>query len=116
MQPGTRSVRSTLYDKRLNPYSFAIGISPTGVSLGWGLPQNAFESLIVQRALVIWNCTGCGPVDVVRVLPHPATSFLGVAEFGTGRLIPAVGLTATICFTIATHETTWGAIKSLYQD
>ena len=66
----------------LGPYSFAIGMSPSGISIGWNLPQNAFAPFIVQRILILWACTGCGPVDVVRVLPHPATSFLGVGAAG----------------------------------
>lgn len=99
----------------LNPYSFRIGTSPTGISLGWGLPQNAFVTFIVGRALVLWNCVGCGAPDVVQVLKHPATNFLGAVEFGTGVPIPCVGLTATICVTYATHDKTWGAIKALYE-
>ena len=100
----------------LNPYSFAIGASPTGVSLGWGLPQNAFVPFIVQRILIVWNCIECSNREFIIVQPHPATLFLGVAEFGSGNLISCVGLTATVCATVATHETTWGAVKSMYQD
>jgi hypothetical protein len=100
----------------LNPYSFAIGLSPNGISLGWPLPQNAFVPFIVQRILIFWDCTGCGPQANVTVVQHPATLFLGVAEFGTGVLLPAVGLTATVCASVATHETTWGKVKSLYAE
>lgn len=100
----------------LDPYSFAIGQSETGVSIGWNLPKNAFVSFIVQRVIILWQCTGCGAADVVQVLPHPATGFLGAVEFGTGAFLPAVGLTSTICNTVATHESTWGAVKSLYRE
>lgn len=99
----------------LDPYSFNIGSSETGISIGWSLPKNAFVPFILQRVVVIWQCTGCLGSDVIQVLPHPATGFLGAVEFGTGRFIPCVGLTATICSHIATHEKTWGAVKSLYE-
>jgi hypothetical protein len=100
----------------IDPYSFAVGSSPSGVSIGWGLPKNAFVPFIVQRVLVLWDCAGCGAQDVIQVLKHPATGFLGAVEFGTGAFIPCVGLTALICPVVATHDKTWGAVKSLYRD
>jgi len=98
----------------LNPYTISLGVSPLGLSLAWSLPKNMFVPFIVQRVLVIWECNVCVGMDIIRVRKHPATNFLGVAEFGTGKLIPCVGLTALICATVPTHEKTWGAVKAMY--
>jgi len=82
----------------VNPYAFAIGNSPTGASLGWALPQNGFIPLCAMRVLILWNCVDCSSANgLVQVMKHPATNFLGAAEFGTGVLIDAEGSTAVVC-------------------
>jgi hypothetical protein len=99
----------------LNSAGTVVGNSAVGVSLGWGLPHNGFNPVVVQRALVFWTCSGCGPQDFIRVVPNPFTPDPIVAvEFPTNIKIPMIGLTSLICASVPAHETTWGKVKSLY--
>jgi hypothetical protein len=99
----------------LNSAGTVVGNSSVGVSLGWGLPHNGFNPIVVQRILIFWTCSGCiGPDDVI-VVPNPFTADPVVAvEFPTNIKIPMIGLTSTICAVVPTEDTTWGRVKSMY--
>jgi hypothetical protein len=70
-----------------------IGNSPTGISMGWAIPQNGNFPFEVMQALVLWTCDDCSVVNQhVSVVPHPlfgevkAVGFPGYEEIiGTGR-------------------------------
>ena len=105
-----------LTDVPTSPVS--IGISPTGISLGWNLPQNGFKAVLCQTTLVQWICDGCQFTnDPITVMGHPLFNPTPVAvRFPDYVEVPGVGLTALTCPTIAVEESTWGAVKSLYLD
>jgi hypothetical protein len=65
--------------------------------------------------VVEWNCIACERLaDPIVVGPNPLTGVLG---FNDGwHIYLALGLTAIICPTIATEETSWGKVKALYEE
>lgn len=92
-----------------------IGDSPTGISMGWPVPENAFGRFRAYMILFTWNCNGCGVTDdPAVVVPRPSTGFVGAASFPTYQLISAVGMTSLVCATVPVEETTWGRVKALY--
>jgi hypothetical protein len=94
-----------------------IGTTPTGISEGFALPQNAFGALVVTKILFQWNCDGCTVTDdPIIVSPHPLTGFVRAVEYPTYDFIDAVGMTSLICPTVPVEETSWGQIKSLYSE
>ncbi|MFQ5510371.1 MAG: hypothetical protein ACE5EO_00850 [Candidatus Krumholzibacteriia bacterium] len=96
-----------------------IGTTPTGMSMGWALPQNGFSPIFVSKALIQWNCGNCAvPDDPIQVVQHP---FSGAptpqfTQWPTITLHPAIGLTALVCRTVPVEDTTWGRVKSLYSE
>lgn len=99
-----------------NSAGTVVGQSPSGVALGWGLPLNGFSPVLVQKVILLWNCNACAGQDVVKVNPHPFTLDPTViaVEFPSNVKIPMVGMTSLLCAGVATEETTWGKVKSLY--
>lgn len=93
-----------------------IGTTPTGLSMGWAIPQNGFFPLNVLSVLIQWNCTGCTtPNEPVSVVPHPVSGKVRVTRWPDFQFVDGIGLTALVCATVPVEETTWGNIKSLYQ-
>lgn len=105
-------------DDVLNGGGAVVGSSPTGISIGYPLPANGFFPLIVQRAFVFWNCSSCGPQDVVKVNANPFTvDPTPVAViFNTQTKVPGIGLTSLICAAVGTEDGTWGKVKALYSE
>lgn len=93
-----------------------IGTTPTGISMGWATPQNGFFPVPVHKVLVQWTCTGCALQDEVAVIPHPLLGFVRATRFPDQAIIDGVGLTSLVCASVAAEESTWGQIKSLYED
>ena len=96
-----------------------LGNTVSGVSVGWANPQNGFSTVDIGKALIQWNCDQCEqgfdlPIIVTGhplFAPNPrATDFPGF------QFINGVGLTSLICVTVPVEESTWGKVKSLYQD
>jgi hypothetical protein len=95
-----------------------IGNSETGISMGFGTPQNGFSPVLVQRIAFIWMCNGCEPAiedDPIVVEPHPESGFVRATNFPDFEFIDAVGMTSLVCATVPVNETTWGKVKSLYE-
>lgn len=96
----------------------SLGTTPAGISIGWPTPQNGFLSIDVCKVMIQWNCDCCDEADIPIVVnghplfaPHPrATDFPGY------QFIDGVGLTSLICAVIPVEDTTWGKVKSLYQE
>lgn len=108
---------SWLADTGLPPV--ALGNSPTGISLGFNLPQNGFFAVHLQQALIIWNCQACVVSnDPITVVPHPLNPAGKVqyTDWPNFDLFDAVGLTSLVCAVVATEETTWGQVKALYSE
>lgn len=103
----------------LNVPPVKIGATPTGLTFGYALPQNGYGVLELMQVLVAWNCDHCGELyqnNLVKVVPNPATAFLGVADYPNYNLIPGVGLTSIICpLGVPNEDTTWGQVKALYE-
>ena len=99
--------------------TMTIGNTPTGITSGFGVPQNGYNPLCVAKAVFIWNCSECTPTysDIpVIVSTHPGTGFLGGVDYPAYDLVPAVGMLSLICPTVPTESSTWGKIKSLYNE
>ena len=103
-------------------HPIAIGTTPTGISMGFPFQQNGYNPVPLCEVELMWNCSECGgPYDDhrVKVVAHPATGFLGGVDYPGFNLVPAVGLTASVCFSCAcvpTQDTTWGGVKALYAE
>jgi hypothetical protein len=94
-----------------------IGSTPTGISEGFALPQNGFFPIVVAKILFFWNCDGCTVTDdPVIVAPHPISGFVRATDFPNYDFVYAVGMTSLVCASVPTEETSWGRIKSLYEE
>jgi hypothetical protein len=101
----------------LNKPPVSVGATPTGISMGFALPQNGFFDVFLCNVQVFWNCSACAEPflnNAVKVVANPATGFLGVTDFPQYNAIPCVGLTSYICATVPAEETSWGQVKALY--
>jgi len=94
-----------------------IGSTPSGISEGFALPLNGFFPIVVAKVLFFWNCDGCTVEnDPIIVSPHPISGFVRATDFPNYDFINAVGMTSLVCATVPTEETSWGRIKSLYDE
>jgi len=101
----------------LNKPAASIGSTPSGISMGFALPQNGFFPVLLCTPQVFWMCDACVEPylnNVVRVVANPLTSFLGVTDYPQYNTIPCVGLTAYVCASVPAEETSWGQVKALY--
>jgi hypothetical protein len=95
------------------------GNTPTGISVGWANPQNGFFTVEICKVLVQWNCDDCDVTDQpIIVTGHPlfVPAIPRATDFPNFQFINGVGLTSLICVTVPVEESTWGKVKSLYQD
>lgn len=96
-----------------------VGASPLGIGVTFPIPAPAFDSFLVQRVLTQWNCDTCDGAPPagwpLTVVGHPSSGMVRAVEFGTNRVVPAIGMTSSICATTPANETTWGGIKALYE-
>lgn len=75
-----------------------IGNSPNGVSMGWALPKNGFQQVLLMKATVLWNCTDCSGVNQsVKVVPHPLFGQIQGADFPDYNLIYGTGRESVVC-------------------
>jgi hypothetical protein len=106
-----------------NQPAATIGATPVtsgtgGFAAGFPLPQNGFFPVFVTNVLVQWNCADCSVTNI----PVPVVGHAGFGDtiIGTrwpdAEPFPGLGLTALICATVPTEETTWGKVKSLYTE
>lgn len=113
--PGEPNYMTWIADYDTQPVT--IGTSFTGLSMGWPIPVNGFFPVLVHKVLINWTCTGClATQGEVTVIPHPLFGFVRATKFPDQGIIDGVGLTSLVCATVASEETTWGQIKSLYED
>jgi hypothetical protein len=101
------------------PGALWLGVSPTGVTITYPQPLNAFEPVYVMRYQVVWLCD-IGDCDweyfPVHVIQHPGSGLLQAVEHDTFRIVQGVGMTSFVCAgTFPTEETTWGRVKALYR-
>lgn len=105
------------------PGSLVIGDSPAGITIGYPVPQNAFDPLVVQTALVLWLCDDCAPwpdTPFPVVNGHPAFaggSIVRATRWPDVVIVDGLGMSSTICpVVIPVEDTTWGQLKSLYSE
>jgi hypothetical protein len=94
------------------------GSTPAGFATGFGLPQNGFSRVFVTNVLVIWTCDVCTSTNVpVPVVGHPLLgNTVTATQWPANNKVNGIGLTALLCATVPTEETTWGKVKSLYSE
>ena len=97
-----------------------LGASPWfmgGISIAYNLPQNGFKPLLLSTVYFTWNAGDCVVTDDPIVVTHnPTTGFFGYTLWPSFQKYPISGMTSLLCATIATEETTWGKVKSLYSE
>ena len=99
-----------------------IGNTLNGMAMGWALPQDGFQGVVICSVLFTWNATNCGGPNrdkAIQVIGHQFLGTPGTPKYTCfNQVLPnvAVGLTALICPTVPVEESTWGKVKSLYVD
>ncbi len=111
---------SILWVADLDIPAVTIGNTPSGISMGFGsTPLNGFGPVLLHRVAFLWQCMGCDATnedDPIVVLPHPVSGFLRGTDFPNFDFVYGVGMTSLVCATVPVNETTWGKIKSLYEE
>jgi hypothetical protein len=75
-----------------------IGTSPTGISMGFPLPQNGYNPIVVAQVIILWNCVGCTAINQrVEIVPHPLFGFVRGTRWPDMAVILAEGAGATVC-------------------
>lgn len=96
-----------------------LGTTPVGISSGFGMPRNGYSKIVAAQVLFLWNCNGCETSDdpiVVRGHPEFAPAPPRGTDWPNYDFIEAVGMTSLVCATVPVEETTWGHIKSLFDE
>lgn len=95
-----------------------LGQSPTGVTITYPIPLNAFLPATVMYYEIIWLCAVCNEeADPIIVKGHPYNNLITGIEWNTFREVYGVGMTSLLCPPpIGTEESTWGRVKSLYSE
>jgi hypothetical protein len=95
-----------------------IGVTPTGITMGFPFPENGYNDVALCQVMVQWHCSECVDpwlISQIKVVAHPGTGFLGAVDYPGFNLVPSQGLTALICpLPIPTEQTTWGQVKAVY--
>jgi hypothetical protein len=96
-----------------------------GELVGFGLPQNGFQPILVTTVHCYWSgVCDCGPQGTAQPVVVRGYKYAdGVngslnpegVEAETYNVIPSVGMTSLICGPVSTQESTWGAVKALYR-
>lgn len=96
----------------------SIGDTPNGVAASWALPMNGFFPVNIGFANFVWDCPCCcsSTNDPVIVVPdaNGGAAQVQYTNWPAFQIKPAIGLTALVCATVPTEDTTWGGIKALY--
>jgi len=97
-----------------------IGNSLSGISLAWsGSGKNGYFSFLVNSVLFQWNCNDCSVQDdpiVITGNPFFDPLYPQWTDWPNNDLFTTTGMTSLVCATVPVEETTWGQIKSLYQE
>lgn len=104
------------------PGALFLGQSPTGITITYPIPRNAFVACIVMYYEITWLCSDCdvdAPAHNVPIVVqgHPYNGLITAIEWNTYREVYGVGMTSLICpLGVSTEESTWGRVKSLYSE
>lgn len=114
------------FGDQANPGALMIGSSTTGISITYPVPGDATGPFRTQQVFMKWNCSPGTPPDmdcpvpdskiIVNAHPSNPTGQVEALRYPDLASLTAVGMTSTVCpVTVATKETTWGSVKSLYK-
>ena len=104
------------------PTPLRIGHSPSGISIAWNYPQNAFDPLVILEVPIYYVCSKCTDRSAtdseqwIRIDPHPVTGLRAAVRWPELEVV-ALDWKPTVVSctgTVPTHETTWGSVKALY--
>jgi hypothetical protein len=75
-----------------------VGSTPTGISMGFALPENGFDPIQCMRVMVIWDCTDCS-MENERwgVVAHPLFGGVWATDWPNFEMVEAVGRTSVVC-------------------
>jgi len=91
-----------------------IGTSPSGISMAWQTPKNAYDTLKIMK--ILYFCNSCPDDTPIRVIPHPVSGYVRATEYPDLDYVYAIGWTSIFCPNlIPVENTTWGNVKSMYQ-
>ncbi|MEE9270944.1 MAG: T9SS type A sorting domain-containing protein [Candidatus Krumholzibacteria bacterium] len=84
-------------DLETPPVTF--GTSPSGISMGFPLPRDGFQPVVLQKAIFQWNCTDCSDAtnDKLCVVPHPLFASIRATRWPTNTFIDATGRCSVVC-------------------
>lgn len=75
-----------------------LGTTVTGISMGFAIPQNGYQPLVVAKALILWNCVDCSAINQrVEIDEHPLFNSIRATRWPDYLLIDADGAGATVC-------------------
>jgi hypothetical protein len=95
-----------------------IGTSATGIATAWPVYMIGPERPVINKVKFRWNCqaTPIGEIPV-PIVPHPLTGHIRGVNWWNNDFIYAVGTSGWISQEeVPVEETTWGRIKSLYNN
>jgi hypothetical protein len=105
----------------VNALQLNIGNTQTGIASAWALPLNCFQPTVILQVIYSWNsCSNCNPganknQSIVADI-HP-TGRLSYVRWPDNTRFDAIGMTSLVCpGAIPTEETSWGAVKALYDN
>jgi hypothetical protein len=110
------------FDISVNEFQLNIGNTSTGVASTWSLPLDTFQPTVIMQVLYDWNqCGNCNPAanknQPVLAAADPVSGLLQYLRFPDNASFTAIGMTSLVCpGTVPVEETSWGAVKALYDN
>jgi hypothetical protein len=110
------------------PSGSAEGNTNTGVIQTWTNPQSASQKLLLMKVLFVWMCDNCFGNESVKLCPdsHPQTGYLRALKTADSAWIYPDAFSGILCqagavdpqcdVPVPIKESSWGHIKSLYDD
>ena len=125
-----------LSDMEIPPVT--LGQTPTGISMGFGLPVNAYSPVLLTKVAIYWNCDHCTRYNVpICPTANPYSGYVRATRFPDYALVygmiegawicPTMCLSTPGCVTQSTgcpqppappvpvEDLSWGKIKELYR-
>jgi hypothetical protein len=101
--------------------SLHLGNSPTGITISYPTPKNAFLPFVCMYYQILWQCDDCSTAPQhnvpIIVQGHPYNGLITAVEWQTYRIVEGVGMTSLICPDgVKTETSTWGGVKALYSE
>lgn len=96
------------------PAGLQIGDPLAGVEIGLTEPQIGYDHLPVRLADLTIYLPDLMDFARLNTIPHPNYPAVTISD-QNGNLFPAVGRCAWITVPVSNDDSTWGAVKKLYQ-